>query len=218
MVTRGELQRRLWRPDSSADFETGLNTAAHRLRVTLGETAEKPRYIETLARAGYRFIAPVDKKIETPAVNRETPPDSFHFGIFEVRLQTGELLKHGIKVNLQQRPLQFLKLLLERRGGVVTREELRALLWRPDSREDVSSSLNSAANRLRFTLGDSAENPCYIATMPGVGYRFIAQVRETYPADEVRAVTDAIEGLGQEEQTRILRAAAARLGLSQAFL
>ena len=52
--------------------------------------------------------------------------------------------------------------------------------------------------------------------MPGVGYRFIAQVRETYPADEVRAVTDAIQGLGQEEQTSILRAAAARLGLSQA--
>jgi DNA-binding winged helix-turn-helix (wHTH) protein len=217
VVTREELQRRLWREDSSSDFETGLNTAAHRLRVTLGDTAGKPRYIETLARAGYRFIAPVNTKIETPSDHRETPPDSFHFGIFELRLHTGELLKHGIKVNLQQRPLQFLRLLLERRGSVVTREELRALLWHLDDSADFSNNLNSAANRLRFTLGDSAENPCYIATMPGVGYRFIAPVREAYPADEVRAVTDAIEGLAQEEQTRILRAAAARLGLGEAF-
>ena len=69
--------------------------------------------------------------------------------------------------------------MLERRGGVVTRKELRALLSQPEDNADLSSSLNSAANRLRFTLGDSAGNPCYIAAMPGVGYRFIAQVRET---------------------------------------
>lgn len=179
VVRREELQRRLWREDSSADFETGLNTVAHRLRVTLGDTADKPRYVETLARVGYRFIAPVDTNFEASPDNHETPPDSFHFGIFELRLQTGELLKHGVKVCLQQRPLQFLKLLLYRRGSVVTRKELRTSLWQPEDAADFSSSLNSAANRLRFTLGDSADNPCYIATMPGVGYRFIAQVRET---------------------------------------
>ncbi|MGA2598130.1 MAG: winged helix-turn-helix domain-containing protein [Bryobacteraceae bacterium] len=107
-ITREELQRCLSREDGSADFETGLNTAAHRLRVTLGDTAEKPRYIETSTRVGYRFIAPVNTKIEAPSDRRETPPDSFHFGILELRLHTGEPLKHGVKVNLQHRPLQFL--------------------------------------------------------------------------------------------------------------
>lgn len=225
VVTRDELQRRLWREDSSADFETGLNTAAHRLRATLGDTVDKPRYIETLAGIGYRFIAPADTKNEIPPVNGDTPPDSFHFGIFELRLQSEELLKHGIRINLQQRPLQILKLLLERRGSVVTRDELRSLLWQSDGSTDFASSLNSAANRLRVTLGDSAGNPCYIETIPRVGYRFIAQVRETSrktmeadSSDGVQAVTDAIQGLSQPEQERVLRAAATRLGLTQAFL
>ena len=74
VVSREELQRRLWREDSSADFETGLNTAAHRLRATLGDTAENPRYIETLARLGFRFIAPVNEKIETASAEPGSRP------------------------------------------------------------------------------------------------------------------------------------------------
>jgi hypothetical protein len=103
------------------------------------------------------------------------------------------------------------KLLLERRGGVVTRKELRALLSQPEDNADLSSSLNSAANRLRFT---SAIRPGIPATSrPCLALDTASSLKcgRRNPADEVRAVTDAIEGLAQEEQTRILRAAAARL-------
>src|SRR5437870_5006943 len=105
-------------------------------------------------------------------------PRCVQFGVFELRLDTGELLKHGMKVKLQGKPFQILHALLERPGSVVTREELHARLWGSDSSVDFESSLNTAANRLRLTLGDSAENPRYIETLPRVGYRFIAPLRE----------------------------------------
>ncbi len=99
------------------------------------------------------------------------------FGVFELKPDTGELLKHGIKVRLQSKPCQILNALLERPGEVVTREELRAKLW-PGDTVDFESGLNTAANRLRISLGDSAEHPRYIETLPRVGYRFIAPIQE----------------------------------------
>jgi DNA-binding winged helix-turn-helix (wHTH) protein/WD40 repeat protein len=105
-------------------------------------------------------------------------PRCVQFGVFELRLDTAELLKHGMKVKLQGKPFQILQALLERPGSVVTREDLHARIWGADSSVDFESSLNTAANRLRLTLGDSAENPRYIETLPRVGYRFIAPLRE----------------------------------------
>src|SRR5918994_3360242 len=98
------------------------------------------------------------------------------FGVFELDALTGELRKRGVKLRLQGKPLQILQALLEHPGELVTREELRARLWPSDVFVDFEAGLNTAANRLRIVLGDSADNPRYIETLPRVGYRFIGHV------------------------------------------
>jgi DNA-binding winged helix-turn-helix (wHTH) protein len=100
------------------------------------------------------------------------------FGVFELDTRAGELRKHGVKVRLQGKPLQVLQTLLERPGEIVTRDALRARLWASDVFVDFEAGLNTAANRLRIVLGDSADAPRYIETLPRVGYRFIASVHE----------------------------------------
>jgi DNA-binding winged helix-turn-helix (wHTH) protein len=96
------------------------------------------------------------------------------FGPFEFNAATGELRKQGIRVRLQPKPLAILRTLVESPGAVVTREELRGRLWPEDTFVDFESGVNTAVNRLRIALGDSAENPRYIETMSRAGYRFIA--------------------------------------------
>jgi len=91
-------------------------------------------------------------------------------------MDTGELRKHGIRVKIQAKPLAVLRALLERPGEVVTRDELRDHLWPADTFVDFESGLNTAANRLRLGLGDSADAPRFVETLPRVGYRFIAPV------------------------------------------
>ena len=98
------------------------------------------------------------------------------FGAFEVDMRSGELYKHGIRLKLQDQPFQVLALLLEHPGGMVTRDELRQKLWPADTFVDFDTGLNSAIKRLRDVLGDSAEEPRYIETLPRRGYRFIAPV------------------------------------------
>jgi TolB-like protein/DNA-binding winged helix-turn-helix (wHTH) protein/Flp pilus assembly protein TadD len=88
----------------------------------------------------------------------------------------GELRKHGVRLRLQGQPLQILAALLQRAGDVVTREELRAQIWTADTFVDFDHSLHNAIARLREVLGDSAERPRYIETLPRRGYRFIAPV------------------------------------------
>lgn len=100
----------------------------------------------------------------------------FRFGVFELDSQTGELRKRGVKLKLQGKPLQILTALLEQPGQIVTRDELQRRLWPSDVFVDFDSGLNTAANRLRIALGDSADNPRYIETLPRVGYRFIAPI------------------------------------------
>ncbi len=98
------------------------------------------------------------------------------FGVFELDLEAGELRKQGIKIRLQPKPLQMLQILLERPGEVVTRNELCQRLWGDETFVDFESGLNTAANRLRLKLGDSAESPRYVETLARTGYRFIAPV------------------------------------------
>jgi eukaryotic-like serine/threonine-protein kinase len=98
------------------------------------------------------------------------------FGAFEVDLRAGEIYKHGIRLKLQDQPFQVLAFLLEHPGDVVTREELRQKLWPADTFVDFDTGLNSAIKKLRDVLGDSAEEPRYIETLPRRGYRFIAHV------------------------------------------
>ncbi|HMD98934.1 MAG TPA: tetratricopeptide repeat protein [Terriglobia bacterium] len=100
------------------------------------------------------------------------------FGVFELDVCAGELRKSGLKIKLQPQPLQVLLLLLERPGEVFTREELRQKLWQADIFVDFERSLNKAVVKLRESLGDSAQSPRYIETLPRLGYRFIAAVEE----------------------------------------
>jgi|SRR5581483_2535734 len=106
----------------------------------------------------------------------------FKFGVFELKPETGELWKHGVRVKLQTKPLQVLEALLAEPGEVVTREELFKRLWPNGTYVDFESGLNTATNRLRSALGDSADAPRYIETLPRLGYRFICPVAEKIPA------------------------------------
>src|SRR5579864_6825254 len=99
------------------------------------------------------------------------------FGIFELDLAAGELRKKGVKLRLQEQPLQVLAALLERAGDIVTREELRQRLWPSDTFVDFDHSLNTAINKVRETLGDVAASPRYVETVARKGYRFIAPVQ-----------------------------------------
>ena len=98
------------------------------------------------------------------------------FGTFEVSFDSGEVRKAGLKIRVQQQPLKLLQILLERPGEVVSREQLRNLLWANESFGDFDQAVNIAIGKLRSALGDSAENPRYIETLPKRGYRFIAEV------------------------------------------
>jgi TolB-like protein/tetratricopeptide (TPR) repeat protein len=100
------------------------------------------------------------------------------FDIFELDLRAGELRKRGVKLRLQGQPLQVLATLLKRAGDLVTREELRAEIWSADTFVDFDHSLHNTIARVRDVLGDSAETPRYIETLPRRGYRFIARVDE----------------------------------------
>ncbi|MGB9243148.1 MAG: winged helix-turn-helix domain-containing protein [Candidatus Acidiferrales bacterium] len=103
-------------------------------------------------------------------------PRIVRFGTFEADLATRELRKSGVRVKLQGQPFEILAMLLERPGGLVTREELQQRLWPTDTFVDFDHGVNTAINRLREALGDSAENPRFVETVPRRGYRFIAPV------------------------------------------
>lgn len=98
------------------------------------------------------------------------------FKTFELNLKTGELSQRGVKIRLYGQPVDVLRLLIEHAGEVVTRETLQKALWPEDIFVDFDHSLNSTINRLRDALGDSADSPQLIQTVPRVGYRFIARV------------------------------------------
>jgi DNA-binding winged helix-turn-helix (wHTH) protein/tetratricopeptide (TPR) repeat protein len=100
----------------------------------------------------------------------------YRFGLFEADPASGELLRQGVRVRLQDLPFRMLIQLLERPGEVVSREELREELWPADTYVEFDSSVRAALKRLRAALGDSAENPIFIETLPKRGYRFMAPV------------------------------------------
>jgi TolB-like protein/DNA-binding winged helix-turn-helix (wHTH) protein/Tfp pilus assembly protein PilF len=105
-----------------------------------------------------------------------TPNSVVRFGTYEVSLQSGEVRKSGLRIRVQQQPLKLLEILLQRPGEVITREELRSRVWPNESFGDFDQALNIAIGKLRSALGDSAENPRFIETLPKRGYRFIADV------------------------------------------
>jgi TolB-like protein/DNA-binding winged helix-turn-helix (wHTH) protein/Flp pilus assembly protein TadD len=127
------------------------------------------------------------------------------FGTYEVSFQSGEVRKSGLRIRVQQQPMKLLEILLGRPGEVVTREELRSRVWPNESFGDFDQALNIAIGKLRSALGDSAENPRFIETLPKRGYRFIADVlvvdtdtgpkRQEPVAGDLPA-TDLIQGIG----------------------
>jgi DNA-binding winged helix-turn-helix (wHTH) protein len=112
------------------------------------------------------------------------------FGIFEVDLATGELRRKGLRVPLQEQPFQVLRMLLERPGDLVRREDLRQRLWPDVLSADFEQGLNKAVHKVRLALGDSADNPRFVETLARRGYRFLATLEGTgRAADTVREPT-----------------------------
>jgi TolB-like protein/DNA-binding winged helix-turn-helix (wHTH) protein/Tfp pilus assembly protein PilF len=126
----------------------------------------------------------------------QIPSDQFlsdqrvRFGVFEADFRSGELRKSGVKVKLHAQPLAVLKILLERAGEIVTREEIQQKLWGNNTFVDFEHGLNKTINKLRDALSDKADTPRYIETLPRRGYRFIAPVTTPPPATEPPASPD----------------------------
>jgi len=104
------------------------------------------------------------------------------FGVFEADLAAAELRKSGVRIRLQEQPFQVLAYLLTHPGEVVSREDLRQHLWPSDTFVDFDHSLNTAVNKLREALGDSASSPRYVETLARRGYRFLAPVQTVEPS------------------------------------
>src|SRR5580658_3249756 len=111
---------------------------------------------------------------------------TIRFGAFEADLHSGEVRKSGNRIKLQDQPFKVLEILLERPGNLVTREELQTRIWPEETYGDFDHAVNVAVGKLRTALGDSADNPSFIETVPRRGYRFVARLEgaavETPPA------------------------------------
>src|SRR3982750_3704808 len=113
------------------------------------------------------------------------------FGVFEADLRAGELRKCGIRIKLQSQPFKLLTVLLNRRGEIVSREELQQQLWGTETVVNFDHSLGTAINKVREALGDSAETPRYIETLAKRGYRFVAPLAEPGPTAPLAPSADA---------------------------
>src|SRR6266481_349936 len=151
-------------------------------------------------------------------------PQRIAFDNFEVDLRSGELRKNGSRIRLQAQPFQLLALLLANSGEVVTRDEICRDLWPADTFVDFEHSLAAAVNKIREALGESADDPRYIETLPKRGYRFIGKIRPDAPvviavaepqrhqgSAEVRAAVEAI----RPDAATAVAAPSARLRLSR---
>jgi TolB-like protein/DNA-binding winged helix-turn-helix (wHTH) protein/Flp pilus assembly protein TadD len=138
-----------------------------------------------------------------------------HFGAFEVDLSSGELRKNGVKVRLPDQSFQVLAMLTENPGKVVTRDELRKKLWPGDTFVDFDDGLNSAVLRLRNALGDSAETPRFVETLPRRGYRFIALLNGSIPVAQ-----PPVDGFAEPKvaPARVTRKFSGQLGVAAAVL
>lgn len=138
------------------------------------------------------------------------------FDAFEIDLRTAELRKHGIRIKLRGQPQQILAMLLERPGEMISREEIRRRLWPADTFVDFEHSVNTAIKTLRQALGDSAEQPQFVETLPKLGYRFIAKV-EAAAAQETRSVLTAA-GTEAEPPSAPLATVKPRSGFARRWL
>jgi eukaryotic-like serine/threonine-protein kinase len=131
-------------------------------------------------------------------------PRRIAFDNFEVDLRSGEIRKNGSRIRLQAQPFQVLVLLLENPGEVVSREEICRELWPKDTFVDFEHSLAAAVNKIREALGDAADNPRYIETLPKRGYRFIGKIKPNAPV-EIK-VAELLRSPGSSEPRPALEA------------
>ena len=115
--------------------------------------------------------------------------DRLRFGSFELQVRSRELRNGGTRIRLQKQPFEILSMLLERPGTLVTRDELRERLWPRGTYVDFEHSLNAAVKRLRNALGDEADNPRFVETLPRRGYRFIGALTDERDPLQLRRAT-----------------------------
>jgi DNA-binding winged helix-turn-helix (wHTH) protein/Tol biopolymer transport system component len=157
-----------------------------------------------------------------PVAERRT----LRFGPFELDPQIGQLRKNGLGVKLQGQPVQILEILLEKPGQLVTREEIRQRLWASDTFVDFDHSLNTAVKKLRQALGDEADTPRYIETLPKRGYRFTGELvreeaKEQPKTDTPETAAVAVLPLGQLEprpQSAVFRRKGVVIGVALGLL
>src|ERR1700726_2873517 len=133
----------------------------------------------------------IRKEVPSPS----PPPQRIAFDNFEIDLRSGEVRKNGSRTRLQAQPFQLLALLLLNAGEVVTRDEICRDLWPTNTFVDFEHSLAAAVNKIRDALGDSADTPKYVETLPKRGYRFIGKVKSEPPVVTFPTETHESEGL-----------------------
>ncbi|MFN7998786.1 MAG: transcriptional regulator [Bryobacteraceae bacterium] len=147
----------------------------------------------------------------------------WRFGAFELNPGSRQLLKNGVRLKIQEQPFQVLSALVQRRGEVVGRDELRRRVWSDETFVDYDNGLNVSIAKLRQALGDNSDNPAYIETLPRIGYRFIARVEvlppgrtRRNPADDIRlmvfglAFAAAVAGMARGCRSRASSGAGGR--------
>jgi len=132
-------------------------------------------------------------------MTEQSPARRYRFGAFEADVATGELRRQGIRLRLNAQPFQVLCLMLERPGEVLTREEIARELWPDGTFVDYEHGVNSAVNRIRDVLGDSAASPRFIETLARRGYRFVVPVERIAPQNEL--LTNAPQPLFPQDGT-----------------
>ena len=173
VVTREELQQALWPGgDTLVDFEHGLNNAIKRLREALGDLADKPRYIETMPRKGYRFIGELRSQDPEPPVF--DPASVFRFAEFECDAASLRTWPAGAPLLVETKVLRLLLYFLENSNRLIPKQELLDRVW-PESNV-TESTLTRALGGLRKALNDDSRQPRIIETVPSLGYQFAAPV------------------------------------------
>src|SRR5215475_5744535 len=148
---------------------------------------------------GATFSLIVDSPARFAPVTSNGPSSvRLRFDTFEVDLRTGELWRHGIKIRLPEQSFRVLQVLIERPGEMVSRDELKQILWPADTFVDFDHGVNTAVKKIRGVLGDSSERPRYIETIPRRGYRFLASITEVPHATHSEGKTNANTSSAQE--------------------
>jgi DNA-binding winged helix-turn-helix (wHTH) protein/Flp pilus assembly protein TadD len=137
----------------------------------------------------------------------------YRFGVFAVDTGTGELLRKGVRVKLQEQPFRLLELLLQSAGEIVSRESVRQRLWPGNTFVEFDASLSVAVGKLREALGDDADNPRFIETIPRRGYRFVAPVQQTLHSPKLPETPSITASPQQQSHTKTMA-----LGIALAIL